>query len=294
MVAGSKVRLMQVPFDSGIRGARMGAGPPVLAEAGAARRLRDRGHEVDERVLEPPSPAGWQAELRTAFELHHVIAGQVRAARTAQQLPVVLSGNCNATIGVLAGLTHPAHRVGLIWLDAHGDFNTPETDTSGFLDGHGLAMAVGRCWQALTGAVPGFYPLLEQHVLLVGARSLNTGEQEALIGSGVQWIRPEQARQAHVTAAALDHLIDTVDVLHFHVDLDVHDPSIAPANGYAELNGLLAEHVHRLLRQSAERAPVVSATLASYDPTFDHGWRMRDTALDLIELLADIGTPTDA
>lgn len=272
----------------------MGAGPLVLAEAGAARRLRDRGHKVNERVLEPISTAGWQAELRTAFELHHVIAAEVRAARTANQLPLVLSGNCNATIGVLAGLTHPGQRVGLIWLDAHGDFNTPDIDTSGFLDGHGLAMAVGRCWQTLTGAVPGFHPLLEQHVLLAGARSLDDAEQAALMESGVQWLLPEQARDAQVTAAALDHLADMVDVLHFHVDLDVHDPSIAPANSYAEPDGLLADDVHRLLRHSAERTPVISATLASYDPAFDQAWRMRDTALGLMELLAEIGTPTTA
>ncbi|MGI8881432.1 MAG: hypothetical protein ACR2KJ_13185 [Jatrophihabitans sp.] len=69
----------------------MGAGPLVLAEAGAARRLRERGHEVDEQVLEPTSALGWQAEVRTAFELHHVIADQVRAARTAGQLPLLLS-----------------------------------------------------------------------------------------------------------------------------------------------------------------------------------------------------------
>lgn len=268
----------------------MGAGPLVLAEAGAARRLRERGHEVDEQVLEPASGSRWQAELRTAFELHHVIATEARAARTAGQLPLILSGNCNATIGVLAGLTHPARRVGLVWLDAHGDFNTPDIDTSGFLDGHGLAMAVGRCWQTLTGAVPGFRPLPERQVLLAGARSLGDAEEAALIASDVQWLRPEQARNAQFTAAALDHLAETVDVLHFHVDLDVYDPSIAPANSYAAPDGLFAEDVHRLLRQSAERAPVVSATLASYDPA----WRMRNTALELLELLAEMGTATNA
>lgn len=87
----------------------------------------------------------WRAELQTAFALRRAISRAVTAARHRGQVPLLLSGNCNATIGVLGGLAAPGRRLGLVWLDAHGDFNTPDIDPSGFLDGHGLAMAVGRC-----------------------------------------------------------------------------------------------------------------------------------------------------
>ncbi|MDP8929078.1 MAG: arginase family protein [Actinomycetota bacterium] len=294
MDAGVAVRLLQVPYDSGVFDARMGAGPFALAGAGAARRLRGRGHAVREQVLAPSSEAGWRAELVTAFELHHAIANAVTAARAVGQVPLMLSGNCNATLGVLAGMTHPGRRLGLVWLDAHGDFNTPDTDTTGFLDGHGLAMAVGRCWQGVTARIPGFTPVPERQILLAGARSLDDLEEAALADSDVTWLRPAQARDPDMVDAVVDDLADVVDAVHFHVDLDVHDPSIAPANSYAAPDGLSADEVQALLRRSIDRLPVVSATLASYDPAFDPVGRMQNAALDLLELLADLATPVDA
>lgn len=155
-------------------------------------------------------------------------------------------------------------------------------------------MAVGRCWQALTARIPGFSALPERHVLLAGARSLDAAEQEALMNSGVTWLRPAQSRDPGTVSAALDDLTRAVDAVHFHVDLDVHDPSIAPANSYAAPDGLSADTVQTLLRHTADRLPVVSATLASYDPSFDPAGRMQDTALGLLELLADVATPVDA
>src|SRR3954466_16187137 len=96
----SPIRLLQVPYDSGHRDRRMGAGPLSLARAGAADVLTRRGHRVTERVIEAPS--GWRAELRTAFALQRRVAAEVTAARDAGQVPLVLAGNCNTTNGVLA------------------------------------------------------------------------------------------------------------------------------------------------------------------------------------------------
>jgi arginase len=283
------VRLLQAPYDAGAFDTRMGAGPLALA-AGAAQRLRGRGHAVEE-VLLGPAPSSWRAELKTAFELHHVIADAVTTARSRKQLPLLLSGNCNATLGVLAGLAHPGLRLGLVWLDAHGDFNTPELDQTGSLDGQGLAMMVGRCWRALTSAVPGFSPLPERRVLLIGARSLDTAEEAALRRSELAWLTPAQARRPHAVTTALKALAHEADIVHFHVDLDVYDPSIAPANSYATADGLLAGDVRRIITQTASHLPIASAALASYDPAFDPYARMRQTGVDLLEQLASSGTP---
>ena len=288
-VAVPPVRLLYVPFDSGVRDARMGAGPLALARAGAAERLRRPGHDVDEQVLEPTST--WRAEAQTAFELHRVVADAVRGARSSGRLPLLLAGNCNTTLGVLAGLAEPGRRLGLVWLDAHGDLNTPETTSTGFLDGQGLAMVLGWCWRAATSGVGGWAPLPERQALLVGARDLDAAEEAALRVSDVRWLPPDRARDAGAVAAALDELATRVDVLHLHVDLDVHDPdAVAPANGYAAGDGLLAADVLRLVDLAGERLPVVSATLASWDPAHDRDGRMQDTALDLLARLAVVGT----
>ena len=287
--ARTPIRLLQVPYDSGHRGERMGAGPLALARAGAAGILGRRGHRVVERVVEPAS--GWRAELRTAFELQRLIAAEVTAARAAGQVPLVLAGNCNTTNGVLAGVTDPARRLGLVWFDAHGDFNTPEIDPGGFVDGHGLAMAVGRCWRSLTATVPGFVPLPEDRVMLVGARDIDDDEELALRDSAITWLPPERARDADHARAALDVLAARVEHVHLHIDLDVHDPSIAPANGYAAPDGMSAEEVHEFVRRLTERMTVSSATLAAYDPSYDPERRMERAALDLLTLLADLLRP---
>jgi arginase len=151
-------------------------------------------------------------------------------------------------------------------------------------------MVVGRCWRTPTSSVPGFVPLPEDHVLLAGARSFDDAEYRALRQSGIGWVPAADARRAGPLADALGRLARRVDVGHFHLDLDVHDPSIAPANEYAAPDGLSAEDVQRALRQTAERMPVVSACLAAYDPAFDPSAILRGTALAIINLFAAVAT----
>ncbi len=167
-----EIRLLLVPYDSGQRNVRMGAGPEHLCAAGLEKHLAAQGHQVDSEVIEPAS-RNWRAEVQTSFELMRAIAKHVRAARTARRFPVVLSGNCLAAVGVIAGL---GPGTGVIWIDAHGDFNTPQTTTSGFLDGMTLATATGQCWGELAHSIEGFEPVPENAVVLLGARDLDPGE----------------------------------------------------------------------------------------------------------------------
>jgi arginase len=152
---------------------------------------------------------------------------------------------------------------------SHGDFNTPEIDPWGFLDGHALAMTVGRCWQALTAAVPAFTPLPERRVLLIGAHSLDDAEEQALRASEVAWLPPGQVRNPAAVRAAVERIAAETDVVHIHVDLDVYDPSIAAANDYAAPDGLTAGQVQDVVQCVADELPVASATLACYDPSYD-------------------------
>jgi arginase len=122
----------------------MGAGPEHLLSNGMEGVLAATGREIRSEVLQAKSP--FRTEIATAFELFGMLAKRVYEATAKGSFPLVLSGNCNATVGVIAGLAgaSPKEKVGLIWFDGHADFNTPETTTSGFLDGMGLAIAVGH------------------------------------------------------------------------------------------------------------------------------------------------------
>ena len=164
------IQLLLVPYDSGQRGWRCGAGPEHLVRAGLPAHLQRQGHIVTAIHIIEDDPAYRPAEIRTAFELARRLATTVRSARIAGHFPLVLSGNCNTAVGTLCGLT-PARRA-TFWFDAHGDCNTPETTTSGFLDGMGLAMTMGLCWHHLVATVPGFQPVAAEATFLMGARDL--------------------------------------------------------------------------------------------------------------------------
>ncbi|MBT2483505.1 MULTISPECIES: arginase family protein [unclassified Microbacterium] len=285
----SSVQLLYSPYDSGHYDQRMGAGPRALRAAGAAPMLHSRGFVVQETEVEPTS--SWRSELRTAFELQRALAEQVANARQRGSLPLVLAGNCNATVGALAALTAEGKRVGLVWLDAHGDFNTPDEDGTGFLDGQGLAMAVGRCWQAATGRIPGFRALPEENVIHIGARDLTEAQRLVLDASRVSVLSVGEATEPDALSAALEALVRRADVVHLHVDLDVYDPSIAPANDYAAPGGFSAEDVREIVARTASAVPVGSATLASYDPSLDPDGTLRETALGLLSHIAESARP---
>ena len=280
-----RIRLIEVPYDSGHRGARHGAGPAALVAGGAADRLGAHGADVTHAVV--TVPVGFAVEAAHGAAAMGAVAREV-AAHPAD-LPVVLAGNCGATLGVLAGLRarDPGRRVAVLWCDAHGDVQLPSTSTSGFFDGMALAMTTGRAWQALAASVPGHAPVPDERVLLVGGHDLDEAEHALLTTSrlgrlGVAGLRSGRA------GAALDALAGRCDAVHVHVDLDVHDRSVAPANAYAAPGGLLPEEVREVVAGAVARMPLASATVASWDPACDVDHRMRDTALDLLGLLGRI------
>lgn len=278
------MRLLLAPYDSGVAETRMGAGPLTVAPL-AERRLRESGVAPTVHRIDPVST--WRPEIETAFELHRMIADEARRAFERGEFPLLLSGNCNATLGVLAGAAGAGRRIGLVWLDGHADFNTPETTSTGFLDGQGLAMIVGRCWSRAAKGVPGFSPLPEEDVVLIGARDLGALEEQALSASRITWMPPTSARQAEDLATVIADLANRVEAVHVHIDLDVHDPQlVAPANSYAAPDGLLAEEVRNIVRLIGACAPIASATLAAYDPEWDLEARIRTAAVDLVEELA--------
>jgi arginase len=278
------VRLIRVPYDSGNRAVRMGAGPDKLAAA--ADRLRSRGFEVTQASIE--APPGFRTEIGTTFALHRAVAVEVRAARAAAAFPIVLSGNCGASIGALGGVG-PA--TGIVWFDGHGDFNTPETTESGFLDGMALAIATGRCFRPLATSVSGFAPVPERDACLVGSRNFDPAERRAIESSDLAWVRVESVRERGA-AAALSPALQRMQSqqIHVHVDLDVHDPALAPANQFAPADGLTPAEVQDCVRAIAAARPIRSATIAAYDPAVDPRGLALEAGLQLIELLASVAS----
>lgn len=276
------LRLIDVPYDSGHRGLRHGAGPGVLLAAGAAERLAASDATVT--TVQVRLPEGFTLENGTSVAVMRAVADEVARAVDDGASPVVLAGNCGVTLGVAAGLglATGGLRVGVLWCDAHGDLQQPHTTASGFFDGMGLTMLTGRVWQTLAASVPGHTPLPDEAVVLVGGHDLDPAEEELIAASALTHLPPRAFADGDTVTDVLDRLAAEVDVIHLHVDLDVLDTAIAPANSYAVPGGLQPEDLVRLAREAAARRPLVSLTVASWDPSLDPQHRMRDTALDLL------------
>ncbi len=280
------VSVIQVPYDSGHRDARMGRGPAHIMEHGAADRLRKAGQDVDLVVVE--ATGEFPTEAKIAFELHRLLSAQVEAARARDRLPLVLAGNCNSAIGTVSGLS-PVE-VGVLWFDGHADFNTPETTTTGFLDGMGVATLTGRCWQTLAGSVPGFRPVPDENVILVGARDIDPAEAEALDRSGISRVGVDGIRAQGVEAAlaaALAALRQRVAQVYVHIDMDVHDPAEAPANHLAPPDGLSVREVREAVRLIGQTVSISAASLTAYDPAVDPEDRTLQAGLDLLDVFAE-------
>jgi arginase len=258
--------LFLIPYDSGQRGVRMGAGPMRIAE--------ELGMPFEVVETERAFPL----EVGTTFDLYRRIAERIRES---DDFPVVLSGNCGVSNGVIAGLG--VDDLAVLWFDAHGEYMTPETTISGFLDGMGLSIMTGRCWKRLAATIPWFRPLPVSRTLLVGSRDYSPGERDELLADGVPLAEPSGLR--HV-GQALDAMRLEASRILIHVDLDVLDPRFGRANEYAADGGLSPDDILRVIEIAAGRFTVAGLVVASYDPGADPEGRVAGIGARIVTRLA--------
>jgi arginase len=258
-------RVICLPYLVGREAEGMGAGPLALVQPAATALATDDVRRIS--LTEPRT-----TEVAACFDLNRQLAGEVAAAQADGVLPIVLTGNCHSQQAVVAGLG--ADRLGLVWLDCHGDFNTPATTETGYFDGYGLAMVVGDCWQTLCATVPGFTPLREERVLLAGVRDVESGERERLERSAIHRV---DARDIGRLADQLEHL--PAERITLHVDLDVLDPAYGRANEYAVAPGITPDELIGAVGAVTRDRELAALTLSAYDPAYDRDGRVREAAL---------------
>jgi arginase len=264
--------ILVVPYDSGQEGLRMGAGPLRIAQ------------KLGEPFTSVATTVPFPQEIARTFNLYARVAEAVHECVAAGDFPVVLSGNCGVSNGVAAGLG--ADDAGILWFDAHGEYMTPDTTTSGFLDGMGLAIMTGRCWKGLASTVPWFKPLPSSRTMLVGSRDYSPGEREQLFNDGVALVEPLHLHETNV-ARWIDAMhASGASKLIVHVDLDVIDPKYGRANQFAAEGGLSPEDVLRVIEIARGRIGIAALVLASYDPSCDEDGRIADIAVRIINDVA--------
>ena len=271
--------IISVPYDSGTKGMRMGMGPIVMAE-----RYLSTDHcgktEVKSIVLDEPFPT----EIGTAFSVCRALSLEVSGAISRGRFPIVLAGNCNTALGTTSGMG--GGNRGLFWFDGHGDFNTPETTKSGYLDGMGLAMTTGLCFRNLAPSIPGYSPVPFQNAVHVGGGDIEEQEAELMKEKGVARIHTENVLHKGITDEMTDilpHMATCIDALYVHIDVDILDPVHFPSNQFPVKSGISSEDVKEGLSLIFHALPVKSLCISSYDPSYDPQKNTLEAAMDFIK-----------
>jgi arginase len=291
-----KIRIIGVPMDLGASRRGVDMGPSALRVAGLQARIKQLGHQVEDigniSVKQPEEMsygekrAKYLAEIADACKDLGLI---VEKSLEESMLPVVLGGDHSIAAGTLSGVA--AHfkkkekKIGLIWLDAHGDINTPESSPSGNVHGMPLAAAMGYGAMELV-ELSGFKPKVEpQNISLVGIRDLDTQEKKLAKKSGVHVFTMrdiDERGMREVMSDALKYAMDDTDGISVSLDMDFVDPSDAPGVGTPVRGGVTYREAHLAMEMLADTEAMVSLEIVEINPVIDEHNR---TALLGVELV---------
>ena len=241
----AKVAVIKMPYVGERNTAEQSGGPDYLEQGGIQARLEGRGCQT-----KPVSTVALSAEEQKAYGewnrlalANGVLGKQVAELRRAGCLPVGLLANCSALPGMLAGLQHSGPtprplRVGLVFIDAHADYNTPETTLSGMLGGMPVALSAGLCLTHMR-LKAGLDPALPQrHIVEACVRDTDPLEQDLLDRSEIQQLSVEDIRRrSRKLQQEMQRLSEIADAIYIHVDMDVLDPREVPGHPLAVPGG---------------------------------------------------------
>jgi arginase len=287
-VPRNRVAIIGAALDLGAGRRGVDMGPSAIRYAGLSDGLEAAGLEVEDRgnVQAPlaETRAGGSENARFLDEILETctrISTEVERARGDGLLPLVLGGDHSIAMGSLSGLAADG-RGGVLWLDAHGDLNTPETTPSGNVHGMPLAAALGLCdgFSRDGLRLPALDPA---RVAVVGVRSLDPGEQALVreLGIGVYTISDVDRRGVEpVITEALERVAGG-SFVHVSVDLDVLDPEVAPGVGDPVRGGLSYREMHLALELVAEAQVMDALDIVEVNPIHDHENTTAGVAVEL-------------
>ena len=240
-----RVALVKMPYVGERNVPDTSRGPDYLEEGGIRKLLEQQGVQVkatDTVALtaeEEKAYGSWNHLALAAGEMSKLVAEERRAG----YLPVGLLANCNSLLGMLSGLQHSGTdakplRVGMVFIDAHGDFNTPETTLSGMLGGMPVAIAAGQCLTRMR-IKAGLEPAIPtRHIVEMCVRDTDPLEQELLDRSEIQQLSLEDVRTRSANLhREMKRLSELTDLIYVHVDMDGLDPSEVPGVALPVPNG---------------------------------------------------------
>ena len=263
-----QIQIIEVPYHIGLQDEGMARGPGDILANGLVARLFETGIAAEHTQVVRPEPA--DHEQAAILGVNRAVRDSVTAAFLADRFPLVISGGCSASLGVLAAMK--TRRTGVIWFDAHGDYNTPETTPSGYFGGMPLAVANGLGNQAYWTGLTDQPVIQSSHTILIGVRDLDPGEQENLQNSDATVLAANMftsGTAARTLHQVIEELSTAVEQVYLHLDIDVLDPEIVPGVSYPSPSGLVLEQLYDTLELIAGTQPVQAASLTAFNPAKD-------------------------
>lgn len=299
--ATKKAALVAVHMDLGAGRRGVDMGPSAIRVAGLSERIVRLGYDLQELgavfVKEPEvSPIGeertkYLPEVRSCCEM---LRDKVLAVLEEGALPIVLGGDHSIAIGSIAAQSIFHRRashgrkglpVGLLWIDAHGDMNTPETSPSGNIHGMPLAVCLGRGPRSLVEIAGGSPALDPAHVALLGVRDLDAEERRLVKASGVRAYTMAEIDERGIATCvdeALARATTGTAGVHLSFDLDGVDPEYAPGVGTAVPGGLTYREAHLACEKVAQSGRLVGLDVVELNPVLDDRGRTARLAVELI------------
>lgn len=284
-----RLQLITVPYRYDEPDEGLGAGPAALIRAGVTRRLLALGFELRGPVEARVDPDSLEPGDRIANlgRIGAQVAGCVASARRAGHRVLVLAGDDTAAVGVAGGLQQAERKeaaLGLVWLDAHGDFNTPQTSFSGILAGMPLAVIAGLAephWREAAGLT---VPIASERILLAGIRELDPEEERLLQATGITMIPCDELRAGDAFAQKVSLLAGRCQALALMIDLDVLDPSLVPSVTTPVERGLDISEAAAAIGAVLATGKVACICLSSLNPGGgSRGQTSIHTTLELLE-----------
>lgn len=283
-----KIRLIGIPVDLGQVHRGVNMGPSAVRYAGLADKLRQLGYTVNDAgniyvpVRESLLESGSEHILPAIREANEKIYEASSKAIEDGCIPIFLGGDHSIAIGTIGGIT--AHkRCGVVWIDAHGDFNTPQSSASGNIHGMPLATLLGDGHGSLVNIGRDGAKLRPEDVVLIGLRDLDREERGLIRKSGVNYYTMRDIDEKGISAVMNDALnrLEHLDHIHVSFDVDSLDPNVAPGVGTPVKGGLTYREAHLIMETLSDTDRVLSMDIVEINPMLDAFNSTADTAVGL-------------
>ncbi len=287
-----QIRVIGVPMDLGADRRGVDIGASAIRYAGLNDQLRRLDYEVHDIgnivVPQPESQPSGNARLKylePIIKVAQELADTVTDALKANEFPLILGGDHSITLGSMTGVTRLHKDIGVLWIDAHADFNTEETTPSGNIHGMILAALAGLGNSRLTG-IDGWTPKLNaQRIVIIGARDLDHGERDLLRTHQIHVFTMSDIDQRGISDVMREALAiagTASDGIHLSLDMDALDPVHAPGVGTPVRGGLSYREAHLAMELIADSGRLIAMDVVEVNPILD---RENATALLAVELV---------